>query len=61
MEKNIKRHKPTGTIVWFPNSSSLGIVVKASHPWKLWQVYTFWNDMEDVEMDIEFKLTDKQK
>lgn len=58
MKATVKRHKPTGALVWFPNDGMSGVIVQAAHPWKLGMVSSHWDfyDLEQTEFEIEIKL-----
>ena len=61
MKATVKRHKPTGAFVWFPNDGMTGIVVKDGYPWKLGMTSSHWNpiDLEDTDIKAEIKLNKK--
>ena len=61
MKATVKKHKPTGALVWFPNEGMTGIVVQAAQPWKLGMTSSHWNpsDLEDTEIKAEIKLKEK--
>ena len=63
MKATVKRHRPTGAMVWFPNDGMSGVIVQAAHPWKLGMVSSHWDysDLEQTEFEIEIKLKRKEK
>lgn len=63
MKATVKRHRPTGALVWFPNIGHTGIVVQDAYPWKLGEDFRWWpdEDMEQTEFEIEIKLKQKEK
>lgn len=58
MKATVKRHKPTGALVWFPNDGMTGIVVRDGRPWKVGMTSSHWSpiDLENTEYEIEIKL-----
>lgn len=59
----VKRHKPTGALVWFPNEGKTGIVVEDCQPWKAGMDYAHWNvsDLEETDYQCESHIVRKTK
>jgi hypothetical protein len=54
----IKRHKPTGAIIWFPNLGNTGVVIESDSTWKVGQTYADWwsTDLEEMP-NLKLELT----
>lgn len=63
MKATVKRHKPTGALVWFPNDGMTGVVIKDGYPWKRGMTSSHWSliDLEATEIKVEIKLKVNQQ
>lgn len=61
----LRRHIPTGAIIWFPSgyafSGETGIVMTETPPYKIGFHFRFWGytDLEETDHELEINLIPK--
>ena len=60
--ETIYKHS-SGALVWFPDgrfyNGNVGMVVQAAHPWRLYQTFNHWHDLEPTNHKLEIKIIEQ--